>query len=303
MRNTLRAVGCEWEYARNWRTKEEAAVLQAAREVARAKRMIFCISNGRSGTATLASFFACLSELSSAHEGKPSFHWVMRWAQFRPKLARDFLLFTKLPAIARQPGRIYVETSHLFGKGFFEPMRDMGITPALVLLRRDHRKVASSLYELGTIPGRTRRGLKWYLAPKDNVLLRLPEWRRMSDYQLCYWHCLEMEARQASYGRLWRARGIPCADLDVEELNRTGGFEGVAAALRLQLSDADADRVGRLVGTRANAKPKGRRRSAADAGNLAAQEREVERLIERGAGEPRPQRQLAHYVRYAVRGL
>ncbi len=296
MRNALRALGHEAAYALRRLTGDEKAALMAAAALGRSKRLIFCITNGRSGTATLAKHLMCIDGVSGGHEKKPKMQRVMRWAQLCPDLARDFLLYTKLPAIATKPGDVYAETNHLFGKGFFEPLAEIGIMPSLILLRRDRRETARSLHDLGTIPGRSSTGLKWYLSPRDNVFVDLPEWRRLTDYQLCYWHTLEIEARQARYGAEARARGAPCADLDIEELNRPHGFERLIERLALPIGENDRQRVRHLAGHRSNARTHEKTAlrqlcGLPDPGDLGAQEREVERLIRH-----QPRRKATHGI-------
>jgi hypothetical protein len=298
MRNALRALGHEASYAVRRLKGQEREALAAAAHLGRSKRLIFCITNGRSGTATLASHLLCISGLSGGHERPPKMLRVMRWAQLCPGLARDFLLYSKLPDIAKQPGHIYAETNHLFGKGFFEPLLDLGVTPSLILLKRDRRRIAQSLYELGTIPGRTKIGLKWYLSPDDTNLLDLPDWRRMTDYQLCYWHTLEMEARQERYGAMARAMGAPCVEVDIEDLNRPHGFETLAGSLGLSLNTADLERASRLVGLRANHRIDQKRRNLSELGSVHAEECEVERRIRRHP-HPRPQIHRSFVARYA----
>ena len=74
-------------------------------------------------------------------------------------------------------------------------MLGLGLLPSLILLRREPRLIALSNLERYAIPARTRLGLEWLLQPNDPDVLQLPAWRRMSDYQLCFWYALEMERR------------------------------------------------------------------------------------------------------------
>ena len=60
---------------------------------------------------------------------------VLREVQGDPIPAKLFMLEHKLPAIARYASQVYVETSHLACKGFFEPLLDIGIIPDLIIHR------------------------------------------------------------------------------------------------------------------------------------------------------------------------
>jgi hypothetical protein len=129
-----------------------------------------------------------------------------------------------------------VETSHLFCKGFLEAwleLSDMPV-PDLVLLDRDLRKVAKSIYQLQTIPGRTQKGLIWYLSPADTgTLVKMPDWQRLNDYQLCYWYCQEIEARKKKYRSMIEQRGGRCAQTSVEALKTAKGLRQLQQTLAL----------------------------------------------------------------------
>lgn len=196
-------------------------------------RLIFTVTTGRSGTAYLWRILELLPGIASRHESSPLFSELMREIQTRPEAARDFWLKRKLPAIRECGQPIYVETGHLFCKGFLEPLLELGTTPDLILLSRPHREVASSLLQLGTIPGRTAGGLRWYLGPEDPGVLPLPDWRSLADYQLCYWYCLEIERRARAYGEIVRARGGRSVAVTLAEINTLAGFRRLLRELDL----------------------------------------------------------------------
>lgn len=281
MRNALRTLRHELRYDVLHLLGRDAAALDRAREVAERMTLIFCVTNGRSGTDTLSRLFGCIEGVTSRHEASPPFHWVMRRAQSNPEIARQFWLHEKLPALATVSAAVHVDTTHLFGKGFFEPLVGMDIIPDLVLLRRNRRAIAKSLYMLDTIPGRTRNGLKWYLSPGDRVILGLPGWQNLSSYELCYWHTLEMEARQRAYGGICKARGGRVVDVDLEDLDDSDVFFMVAAKLGLALSAADRGRIAQTAGQRFNQKVHKRCRGAVLPADdvLGELERRVERLV------------------------
>lgn len=281
LRDTLRSIYLEAGYHLFDLLNGERAALQAIKEFQARTQMVFCVSNGRSGTRTLSQLFSCISAAVSEHEGHPGFHWVMRRAQTNPNIARQFWLYSKFPAVVSISAKVYVDTSHLFCKGFFEPLIDLGIVPSLVMLRRNRRAIASSLHALDTIPGRTSNGLKFYLSPEDGPILSIKHWRKLSDYQLCYWHTLETEARQRAYGRICREHGGRVVEIDLDDLNRPENFFDLVEPLGIKLDALSRQRISNVVGSRFNRKTNKKHgtRLLPDEGELEEAERTVDRLV------------------------
>ncbi len=243
------------------------------------KRLIFTVTTGRSGTAYLAQLLRTVPRVAAFHEPEPRFSHILREVQREPSLARRFWLEKKLPAIARVRAPIYAETSHLFCKGFAEPLLELGLVPDLILLSRPHREVALSLYQLGTIPGRTEKAMTYYLSPDDPGVLPLPGWVSMHDYQLCYWYCLEIERRSRHYEALFRERGARVTRIALAELNTEAGFRRLLDDLALPAMHFLARwRYRRVVGQRVNAK-RGKKREVSPPGDLDVLEQEVEALV------------------------
>ena len=119
-------------------------------------------------------------------------------------------------------------------------MLDLGLRPAVLLLRREPRAIARSLLTRRTVPGRGKLGFKYLIHPGDPGVLPLPRWTAYSDYQLCFWYALEMERRQRVYGELLAAHGCAVADATAEELHDPQRFTAVAE--ELGLLDARVDR-------------------------------------------------------------
>ncbi len=200
------------------------------RRTLESKRLLFTATAGRSGTTFLAALAGLLPEVAAFHEPDPNFADVFRWmlAEGDDDLARRWLVEVKLPRLARVQKRVYLESSHVFCKGFLEPLLDLGFSPALILLRRPNREIARSMYELAAIPGRSLRGDRWYYRPDDPGILPLPGWESLHDYQLCYWYTLEISRRQKVYEELITARGGETLSVDLAELNRPEGFARLA---------------------------------------------------------------------------
>jgi len=92
------------------------------------------------------------------------------------------------------------------------------------------------MMQLDTIPGRSDRGLKWYLSPDDpSNTTRLYDWTELSDYQLCYWYCLEIERRMEIYANLVEENGGICASCTVEQVSTWRGLYDLLTALNLLL--------------------------------------------------------------------
>lgn len=188
------------------------------------KRLIFTLTSGRSGTTLMTRMLRRLRGVEARHEPHPDFASVMRQAINNPELAKEFWLNQKLPSIEQVDCRVYVEASHLFCKGFVEPLLSIGIIPDAIVLSRDKRATATSLYQLGTVPERTEKGLKYCLSPSDTGVVAPVRWQEMHDYQLCYWYCLEIARRQALYAKMICSAGGRILYLRTEELLRRRGI-------------------------------------------------------------------------------
>ncbi|MFA9474282.1 MAG: hypothetical protein ACERJ2_06915 [Filomicrobium sp.] len=279
--------------------------MAAAQRVLGQKQLVFCVTNGRSGSKTLARLLDCLQQVQSQHEPAPSFHLIMRWAQNNAALAENFWLYQKLPAIAECHKPIYLETSHLFAKGFIEPLLELGGRPKIIFLSRDPRATAMSMLMLNDIPGRTRRALKWYLSPSDALCagLRPGQAETFSDYQLCYWHALEMQARQKHYSGLAAKHGLTTVTTDVSDLNSTAGIEAICGALAIDISAEDDARLRKLIGIRENTREQEKTASAVYTGDLDAEEEELRSWIIQVDTGPKRSTGIDHYISTAWRGL
>jgi len=197
------------------------------------KQLVFTVATGRCGTAFLAEILRLVPGAASYHEPKPEYAEILRGAQEAPERARDFLVEKKLPAISQDDSSIYIETSHLFCKGFLEPLLDLGIVPAIIWMRRGHREVASSMFRGGTIPGRTEKGLCFYLSPEDPGVLLCENWKSLNDYQLCYWYCLEIERRALQYRSLFKENGWYWGETSISGITKVEGFRQLLLDLNL----------------------------------------------------------------------
>jgi len=215
-------------------------IQQALVEQVRKKQLILTVTAGRTGTAFLHNLFRLFPGVDSSHEDEPSYLHVMRRVQTQPAEATDFLTRFKFPVIVAGQSGIFAETSHLFCKGFLEPMISLGVHPDLVLLRRNPRNIAQSLFERNTIPGRTSTGTDYLVCPSDPNTLPLLCWEGMSDYQLCFWYALEIERRQHRYGDCMQQLGRMVYDCTAKELHNPDKFLEMAEIFSLDIPDRDA---------------------------------------------------------------
>lgn len=200
------------------------------------KRLVFTVTTGRSGTAYLSTILGFARNAYAVHEPEPEFADVLRLVQNDQALASQFLLEKKLPAILNCPRDIYIETSHLACKGFLEPLLDLGVVPDLIIHRRPPRDVALSMFKMGTIPGKSDKGLRFYLSPDDPGVLKLPNWKSLHNYQLCYWYCLEIERRAKKYKEVFMKQGARIAETSLAGLKTFEGLSKMINDLDMVLS-------------------------------------------------------------------
>lgn len=271
------------------------AEARAGLEAARHKTLVFTVTAGRTGTTYLTHLLALCPDTASLHEPEPSFVPVLRLVQHDPALARRFLLEYKLPFLVDVAARRYAESGHLFCKGFLEPLLDLGMVPRLIFLRREPRRVATSLFVRKTVPGRGKLGLKYLLHPADPGVLPLPGWLALSDYQLCFWYALEIERRQAAYAELLDRHGGRWVDVTAEELHDGARFLAMVEALGLVDAETDRPALLRRHAEVSAVTHNPNQGEAAPAAGLDAQEEQVWRAV--AAYAPELRRRVAQ--RYA----
>ncbi|WP_103332477.1 hypothetical protein [Pseudotabrizicola formosa] len=100
-----------------------------ALEKLRKARLVFAVTPGRSGSKLLARLAGQIRGVQAVHEGAPRMNYVMRGIQGYPEAARWWLESEMYPAIAANlDQRVFLETSHLFCKGFLEPTLELTLT-------------------------------------------------------------------------------------------------------------------------------------------------------------------------------
>jgi hypothetical protein len=91
----------------------------------------------------------------------------------------------------------------VFCKGFLLPLIRMGVTPNLILLNRNFRKTAHSLFQRGSFPMRSRNGQHYSADPRVPGSLPIANPESLSDYQLCFWGVLDAYARQRQIAAIY----------------------------------------------------------------------------------------------------
>jgi len=168
------------------------------------KTLIFTITSGRTGTNYLAKILNLLESVDARHEPYPRFSTYLRKVIDNPDNALD-LWSIKLSEIAKSKSPIYVETSNVFCKGFMSTLQSLDVKFKLIVLYRNIREIALSLYCLNSIPGRTTKSLMYMLKPDDPICyFRIKDWEKLHDYQLCYWYALEMYYHCKRYDESWK---------------------------------------------------------------------------------------------------
>jgi hypothetical protein len=247
-------------------------ILELIRET---KTLIFTVTPGRSGSKYLAALLSTVPGVASHHEPSPDFASVMRRAQQDPEIAFSFLRHKKLPAIAEYTDPVYVETSHLFCKGFLEPLLLMEIYPKLIFLRRHPTDVAWSLVERGTIPTRTSSGCLYLLDPRDPNVLPLKGWESMTDYQLCFWYALEIERRLLRYIDYAKSFNLTYVEVHQEDLGKSENYVQLLQDLELAADSIILEQHGVISSQRHNPN----RRSLSRPADLEQQEAAVWRVV------------------------
>lgn len=192
------------------------------------QKFVVAISSGRSGTKHLSRILGLLPGVACEHEPAPNFVDEMQAAQNDPSLALEFIRNKKIPALEAKKGQIYAEISSLWCKGLLQawlPDHSLPV-PDIIILDRDVRLIALSLFRLNLVPERTVNGREWYIGPgTKGVLLKVAgSYAKWSDYQLCYWYALEVEARKVVLGQMARARGAKVSRISLAELST---FKGI----------------------------------------------------------------------------
>jgi hypothetical protein len=204
------------------------------------KRLIFSLNSGRCGTGYLAEVMNTVPGVYALHEPYPNFVSILRPGKGDHDIYKKWMQDKKLPFIEGLGECIYLETSHLFIKGFVKPMLELGVVPDVIVIHRNRRDIALSLFRVATIPGRTGLGKRYCVQPDDkNILLPHDNYSHWTDYMLCYWYALETEARIKLYSQMIRDYGGLAVDVNMDDMVTQSGFLNMLSALGLPPPDME----------------------------------------------------------------
>lgn len=220
------------------------------------KNIAMCLTTGRSGTNLLQELLSLAENTCSLHEPAPFFSDHVEEVRKNPQAAVNFVVNEKLPVIEKYPQTNYVETSHMFGKGFFEAFISQNIAFRLMILNRPPREVAKSMWRVGMIPGRTEKGLKTTYHPDQPDVLQILNWQKLSNYQLCYWYCLEVERRKPLYKDICAKHNFAVAEISLATLRDWESFKGFAGQLGLKIPETAREDFERITASKVNRKAK-----------------------------------------------
>lgn len=200
------------------------------------KNIVFCITHGRTGTTMLTEIFKIFENTVSEHEPEPNYASEFPRVKENPRYAIGFLE-AKLEKINSFVEDNYVETSNVFGKGYFIPLVRMGVYPKLIFLNRDFRRVADSLFRRGSFPMRTKMGRHFSADPSCPGALPIFQPESLTNYQICFWGVLDSYYRQLSASRIYDGVGGVYVWASANDLNCFRKTLEVGRELGLEVSD------------------------------------------------------------------
>lgn len=222
------------------------------------KNLTFTITHGRTGTTFVTNLFELFDDTLSVHEPDPNYAHAFPKVKLDPRFAVQFLK-TKMESVLSISESNYVETSNVFCKGYFLPfIRHFDHYPNLLLLNRDFRRVATSLYKRGSIPERSQNGKLFSCETAQPGTLPIYGAADLSDYQICYWAVLDAFKRQLDAVKIYEDKGLDnfvwCTP---ETFHDFDFFKQAGEKLGLKFADEDAAKAKHeeLVGTKFNLNP------------------------------------------------
>ncbi|MCE8034519.1 hypothetical protein EKK97_13520 [Billgrantia tianxiuensis] len=184
----------------------------------------------------LTEVFKIFADTRSEHEPEPNYARALPDVKKDPRHAVAFLK-NKIKTVEGYKEKNYVETSNVFGKGFFIPLARMGFFPKLIFLNREFRKVAGSLYKRGSFPMRTKMGQHFSSDPSYPGSLPIFKPAGLTDYQLCYWGVLDSFYRQLQAEAIYQDVGKEYVWASASDFNDFDLTCSIGERLGLSLAD------------------------------------------------------------------
>ncbi len=203
------------------------------------KNIIFSITHGRTGTTMLSEVFKIFDDTRSEHEPEPNYASVLPYVKENPRYAISFLE-EKIQTINTIGENNYVETSNVFGKGFFIPLVRMGVCPKLIFLNREFRRVAESLFKRGSFPMRTKMGRHFSADPSFPGALPVFQPETLTDYQICFWGVLDSYYRQLHASEIYDDIGGVYVWANVSDFNDFSKTLEIGSKLGVEVSGEES---------------------------------------------------------------
>ena len=173
------------------------------------RRLIFCITSGRSGSKYLTDLFATACGVRSFHEAPPNMSGEpLRLVNTLPLEASREVRRVKADAIAAllrgmAPEDVYAETNHMFIKTFFDVVLAEFHNVEVVILRRSLPHVLKSFIEMGYYSPLNPGALAWMSSPNaaTAALRALGPDDALDPYDAAIGYLLDIEARAQRFMR------------------------------------------------------------------------------------------------------
>jgi tetratricopeptide (TPR) repeat protein len=167
-------------------------------------RLIFSINPGRSGSNYLAELLGTAEEVISHHEAEPTITGKYIQAINKNNYEQSFSeRWIKVEEIKKSldnlsPGQVYVDTSHVFIKTFFDVVTEgFKDNVEIIILRRNLVSVLKSFIELGYFSQKNLVWPDWMSSPnaKTAAIKCIGKDEELDQYDLCIAYLIDMEAR------------------------------------------------------------------------------------------------------------
>jgi hypothetical protein len=218
------------------------------------RRLIFCITSGRSGSKYLTDLFATACGVRSFHEAPPNMSGEpLRLVNTLPLEASREVRRVKADAIAAvlrgmAPEDVYAETNHMFIKTFFDVVLAEFHNVEVVILRRSLPHVLKSFIEMGYYSPLNPGALAWMSSPNaaTAALRALGPDDALDPYDAAIGYLLDIEARAQRF-----MREYPWVRVHEERLEQLLERQQAAAFLE-RLDLVPTERTWSFVGQRVN---------------------------------------------------
>jgi Sulfotransferase domain len=217
---------------------------------------IFVATTGRSGSESLRRIFSAIEGSVSLHEPHPIMlnEYVdnIPVSDYSDKFNKLKRIYIKRSAAGK---KYYIETNHLLIKNFaISAIKEFKDKVKIIHLTRDPISVARSLYQLGSIPGKTKKGRLYLIDPdRDDNCLKIPDLLEKEEFghdiYRCFWYWYEIEARIKSLKS--RYPEIAIVSLKTTDLNDQVKLSEMFESLNIPISE---DALRKVVGTHSNLK-------------------------------------------------